>query len=353
MRTVRAPGRVNLIGDHTDYMGGLVLPMAVQLGTTITTGAATPAGTSQAGTSQAGTSQAGTSNGAERLVMRSDRLDGVVDLALPIEDPSSVSPSWGRYVAAVAASLGVTTGIDAVVTSDLPIGGGLSSSSSLAVATALALGAHGTPLEIAHLCRDAEEAATGVPCGIMDQLAIAGGVDGHALMIDCATETVTPIRVPTDAHVWVLDSGQARELAGSEYATRRGQAEAAVAIVGPLAHAAMADIEALADPVVRARARHVRTECDRVRAFAAALGADDLVRAGQLMVESHQSLRDDYEVSTDALDALVERVTGIDGVYGARLTGAGFGGCVVALARPEVVLDGVRVQASAGAAVLD
>jgi len=207
-------------------------------------------------------------------------------------------------------------------------------------------------LEIAHLCRDAEEAATGVPCGIMDQLAIAGGVAGHALLIDCASESLTPIRVPDDANVWVLDSGQARELAGSEYATRRAQAEAAEAVVGPLPRASMADIESLDDPVVRARARHVRTECDRVRSFAAALEADDLVRAGQLMVESHRSLRNDYQVSTDALDRLVDRLLGMDGVFGARLTGAGFGGCVVALARPGVTLDGIRVWASAGAAVV-
>ena len=338
MSAVHAPGRVNLIGDHTDYMGGLVLPMAVQLGTTIST---VTGGTEPIGP-----------GGPRRLVMRSDRLDGVVDLALPIEDPTAVSPPWGRYVAGVAAALGTTVGIDAEVSSDLPIGGGLSSSSSLAVAAALALGAHGTPLEIAHLCRDAEEAATGVPCGIMDQLAIAGGVAGHALLIDCASESLTPIRVPDDANVWVLDSGQARELAGSEYATRRAQAEAAEAVVGPLPHASMADIESLDDPVVRARARHVRTECDRVRSFAAALEADDLVRAGQLMVESHRSLRDDYQVSTDALDRLVDRLLGMDGVFGARLTGAGFGGCVVALARPGVTLDGIRVWASAGAAIV-
>jgi len=338
MSAVHAPGRVNLIGDHTDYMGGLVLPMAVQLGTTIST---VTGGTEPIGP-----------GGPRRLVMRSDRLDGVVDLALPIEDPTAVSPPWGRYVAGVAAALGTTVGIDAEVSSDLPIGGGLSSSSSLAVAAALALGAHGTPLEIAHLCRDAEEAATGVPCGIMDQLAIAGGVAGHALLIDCASESLTPIRVPDDANVWVLDSGQARELAGSEYATRRAQAEAAEAVVGPLPRASMADIESLDDPVVRARARHVRTECDRVRSFAAALEADDLVRAGQLMVESHRSLRDDYQVSTDALDRLVDRLLGMDGVFGARLTGAGFGGCVVALARPGVTLDGIRVWASAGAAIV-
>ncbi len=331
--TVWAPGRVNLIGDHSDYMGGLVLPMAVQLGTTVTLDrhddAVTP----------------------PRLVLRSDRLDGTVEIPLPVTDPSSVEPRWGRYVAGVAAELDLTVGGEGVVRSDLPIGGGLSSSASLEVAVAMALGATGTPLELARLCQRAEVAATGVPCGIMDQLAVAAGVDGHALLIDCSTDEVAPIRVPSDAAIWVVDSGQARELAGSAYAERRSQAEAAAALVGPLPHAAMADIEAIDDPVVRARGRHVRTECDRVRAFAAAISADDLVRAGQVMGESHRSLRDDYEVSTPVLDELVERLSATPGVHGARLTGAGFGGCVVALAERGVDLPGTRVRATAGASV--
>ncbi len=330
--TVWAPGRVNLIGDHTDYMGGLVLPMAVQLGTTVTVERQDDAE-------------------EPRLVLRSDRLDGTVDVPLPVSDPSDVEPGWGRYVAGVAAELATTIGVVGDVRSDLPIGGGLSSSASLEVAVALALGATGTPLEIARLCQRAEVAATGVPCGIMDQLAVAAGVDGHALLIDCDTEEITPVRVPADAAIWVVDSGQSRELVGSEYADRRAQAESAVALVGPLPHAAMADIDAIADPVVRARARHVRTECDRVRAFAAAISADDLVRAGQLMVESHRSLRDDYEVSTPALDELVHSLTAVPGVHGARLTGAGFGGCVVALAERGVDLPGTRVRATAGASV--
>jgi galactokinase len=327
--TVWAPGRVNLIGDHTDYMGGLVLPMAVQLGTTIT---AEPDRT-------------------DRLVLRSDRLDGTVDVALPVLDAASVEPSWGRYAAGVAQELGAVRGLDGVVRSDLPIGGGLSSSASLEVAVALALGATGSPLQIARLCQRAEVAATGVPCGIMDQLAVTAGIDGHALLIDCATDEVTPVRVPERAAVWVLDSGEPRELAASGYASRRAQAEAAAAIVGPLPHASMADIGAIDDPVLRARARHVRSECDRVRAFAAAVAADDLVRAGQLMTESHRSLRDDYEVSTTALDELVERLAATPGVHGARLTGAGFGGCAVALADRGVPLEGIRVRPTVGATV--
>ena len=331
--TVWAPGRVNLIGDHTDYMGGLVLPMAVQMGTTIT----------------AERDEEG--SGPGRLVLRSDRLDGTLDVALPVTDAAAAQPAWGRYAAGVAQELGTTVGLDGDVRSDLPIGGGLSSSASLEVAVALALGATGSPLEIARLCRRAEEAATGVPCGIMDQLAVTAGVDGHALLIDCATEQVTPVRVPATAAIWVLDSGVPRELAGSAYAERRSQAEAAAAIVGPLPRASIADIEAIEDPVVRARGRHVRTECDRVHALAAALVAGDLARAGELMVESHRSLRDDYEVSTPELDDLVDRLVATAGVHGAGLTGAGFGGCVGALADRGVELPGVRVRPTVGATV--
>ncbi|UDY36915.1 galactokinase [Dermatobacter hominis] len=331
--TVWAPGRVNLIGDHTDYVGGLVLPMAVQLGTTVT----------------AERDEDGPGPG--RLVLRSDRLDGTVDVELPVVDAAGVEPAWGRYAAGVAQELGATVGLDGTIRSDLPIGGGLSSSASLEVAVALALGAEGTPLEIARLCQRAEAAATGVPCGIMDQLAVAAGVDGHALLIDCSTDEVTPVRVPDAAAVWVVDSGQPRELAGSEYPLRRAQAEAAAEIVGALPHASMADVEAIDDPVLRARARHVRTECDRVRAFAAAVAAEDLVRAGELMVESHRSLRDDYEVSTPVLDDLVEQLVATPGVHGARLTGAGFGGCVVALADRGIRLPGTRVRPTVGATV--
>lgn len=326
---VFAPGRVNLIGDHTDYMGGVVLPMAIQFGTTIV----------------------GTGGGG-RLRMRSDRLDGGLDVPLPVTDPGSVQPSWGRYPAGVAALIGRTDGFDGEIISDLPIGGGLSSSASLEVATALALGATGSPLDIARLCRAAEAAATGVPCGIMDQLAVAAGVEGHALLIDCATEEVTPVPVPSAAAVWVVDSGQVRTLADSAYAERRAQADAAAALVGPLPRASMASIASVPDPVLRARARHVRSECDRVHAAAAALAAGDLVRVGELMVESHVSLRDDYQVSTPALDTLVEELMKTPGVHGARLTGAGFGGNVVVLAEDDVTVRGTRVHASAGARTL-
>lgn len=329
-----APGRVNLIGDHTDYMGGPALPMAVQFGTTVV-----------------GEPRR---SGDPRLVLRSDRVAGTVDVTLPVKDPTSVTPPWGRYPAAVAALLGTCAGFEARVSSDLPIGAGMSSSASLEVATALALGAGGTPLSIARLCRDAEETGTGVPCGIMDQLAIAAGVEGHALLLDCDTGSVTPVAVPERAAFWIVDSGSSRELVSSGYAERRNRALAAASIVGDLTIASMADIEAIDDPTLRAAARHVRTESDRVHAFAAALSAGDLDRAGELMVESHASLRDDCAVSTPALDALVGSLLTIPSVHGARLTGAGFGGCVIVLADPDAsVPDGIRVRPSAGATVLE
>jgi len=226
------------------------------------------------------------------------------------------------------------------VSSTLPKGSGLSSSTALTVATALALGDDGPPADTARRCLRAEIAATGVPGGIMDQMVIAAGVAGHALLIDCRSMEVEPVPVPPDAGIVVLHSGQHRRLAESAYAERRAQCEAAEAIVGPLRDARLSDLDAIDDPLLRRRARHVLTENDRVMAFSAALSEDDLVAAGALMLEGHRSLRDDFEVSTDALDELVQTLATTPGVHGARLTGAGFGGCVVALTEPGLRLEG-------------
>ncbi len=323
-----APGRVNLIGDHTDYMGGLVLPMAIQLGTTVE----------------------GERVG-DHVELRSEQLEGTVRFRLPVDDPSTVEPSWGRYVAGVAQQVAPRTGFVGTVSSTLPVGGGLSSSAALEVAVALALGDEGPPLALAQRCQRAEQVATGVPCGIMDQLASAAGVDGHALLIDCATLSIRQVPVPERAAVWVVHSGQERRLAGAVYGRRRAECARAAALVGPLPGAEMDAIEGREKPVRRARARHVRGECDRVLGFADALAAGDLPGAGRLMDASHRSLRDDFEVSTPVLDALVERLRAVPGVHGARLTGAGFGGCGVALAEPGVELDGWRVVPAAGAGV--
>ena len=322
-----APGRVNLIGDHTDTTGGLVLPMAIDLATTVTGHA-----------------------GGDRVVLRSIAEPEVAVVPLDVTDPSDCSPGWARYVAGVVAELRPPLGFEGEVRTTLPIGAGLSSSAALEVAVALALGFEGSSLELARLTRRAEQRASGVPCGIMDQLASASGVAGHALLIDCGEETIEPIPMPAGVEVRVVHSGEARALAGSAYAERRGAVEAAEAVVGPLrAIGDVSVLDALQDPILRRRARHVVTENERVRAFAAALRQHDLASAGEAMRASHASLRDDFEVSTPALDALVSRLAATPGVIGARLTGAGFGGCVVALAEPGTIDEGWLVRASAGA----
>jgi galactokinase len=326
---VFAPGRVNLIGEHTDYTGGLALPMAIDLGTTIE-----------------GVVQ------ADRIVLRSADEPEPADLVLPVEDPSAVHPDWARYVAGVVHELAPALGLAGQVHSTVPIGSGLSSSAALELAVALALGFDGPPLALAELTQRAEQRASGVPCGIMDQLASAAGVEGHALLMDFTTMAVEPVPVPAGATIVVIHSGQERTLAGSAYGERRAACETAATRIGPLLDATLADVGAIDDPVIRRRARHVVTENQRVREFAAAFRAGDLVTAGEIMRASHASLRDDFEVSTEVLDALVARLDATPGVHGARLTGAGFGGCVVALTDPGVLAEGWTVRASAGARVL-
>jgi galactokinase len=254
-------------------------------------------------------------------------------------------------VAGVVAVVRPTSGGIGTVRTTLPIGAGLSSSAALEVAVALALGFDGTPLELALACQRAEQVASGVPCGVMDQLTSAAGIAGHALLIDCTALTVQPVHLPDDVAIVVVPSGQQRALAGSAYAERRAQCEAAAALIGPLATATPDDANGIGDDLLRRRARHVVTENRRVTAFADALSSGALTDAGQLMVESHRSLADDFDVSTPALDHLVDILLATDGVYGARLTGAGFGGCVVALARPDADVRGWRLHASDGARV--
>jgi galactokinase len=183
----------------------------------------------------------------------------------------------------------------------------------------------------------------------MDQLASAAGEEGRALLIDCHTLEVELIPVPEDAEFVVRHSGQSRELAGSAYATRKAECERAEILIGPLRTARPDDVPRIKDPVVRARARHVISENERVRRFAAALRNGQLDVCGRLMKESHASLAADFAVSTPTLDGLVAELNQTDGVYGARLTGAGLGGCVVALCRPGTDIGGWPVRPSPGA----
>jgi galactokinase len=316
------------MGDHTDYTGGLVLPMAVDLATTVE----------------------GTAGGQE-VRLTSEAMEGPAVVPLDVAEPGACRPAWARYVAGVVAVVAPPRGFTGQVTTTLPVGAGLSSSAALEVAVALALGFEGSALELALACQRAEQLASGVPCGVMDQLASAAGVAGHALLIDCTALTVAPVPIPEDLEVVVVPSGEVRQLAGSAYADRRAQCEAAIAVVGPLTEATLEAVARVTDPVVRARARHVVSENQRVRRMGTALAAGDLEACGSLMAASHESLRVDFEVSTPRLDALVVELVDTPGVYGARLTGAGFGGCVVALTRPGALQRGWHVSAVGGAEV--
>jgi galactokinase len=237
--------------------------------------------------------------------------------------------------------------------STVPIGAGLSSSGALGVALALALGAGAghSPRDVALLCQRAQQAATGVPAGILDEMASLHGLAGHAVLLDCHALTVEPVAIPEDAEL-VVKYVSHRTVAGSPYSERVAACQDAEEVIGPLRIAGIEDLSSLTDPVLMARARHVITENQRVRQCADALRTGDLEAVGRLMTASHVSLRDDYAVSTPDLDAAVETLVSTSGVYGARLTGAGFGGCVIALAEPGTVQDGWVVRAVDGAEVV-
>ncbi|MFM7126359.1 MAG: galactokinase [Actinomycetota bacterium] len=317
-----APGRVNLIGDHTDYTGGLVLPMVIDRATTI--------------------SGVWTDDRHWNLTS-ADELDEAT-LRLPIADPSTVQPAWARYVAGVLDAFerrGVRVpGFAGRVETTIPIGSGLSSSAALEVAVARILLQCDDPSvrtlddarTLARLCQEAEHRATGVPCGIMDQLSIITGRLGVATLIDCHDLGVEEVVVPPDFAITERFVHH-RTLATSAYAERVAECRAAEEEIGPLRLARLSDVESLSTDVLRRRARHVITENERVRAFAAAMRADDTVAAGRAMTESHWSLARDYETSTPRMDEAVRSALAEPGVVGARMTGGGFGGCIVVLAR--------------------
>jgi galactokinase len=297
VRWFRAPGRVNLIGDHTDYNDGFVLPIAIDRDCVV---AARPAETISVESLDLGKGRGG----------------------------------WGRLVAAVADELSrlgrPPVGMDAVVATDVPIGAGLSSSAAFEVACAVSLAGVADwvadPAALAEACRNAEERATGVPCGIMDQLIAVSGREGCALLIDCRSLDTRAVRLPDELGVLVVHSGQERTLVASAYAERRRACEALAATLG---------IRALRDATPEQVAdhpfgRHVVSENARVLDAVEALEGGNLEELGRLMNESHASLRDDYRVSTPELDVLVEALVDA-GAHGARLTGAGFGGAVVAV----------------------
>ena len=325
----RAPGRVNLVGDHTDYCEGFVLPMAIDRDCLV---AVAP-------------------RGDGRVRARSLDVDGCADIPADASaDPRTVEPAWGRFVAGAVCALAERgahiAGVDLVVSSTVPTGSGLSSSSALSVALTLALADTGglvlDRIETAVAALDAEVRATGVPGGLMDQLTALFGARGHALLIDCRDLHIEPLPLPESLSVVVVHSAVARTLATSAYAERRASCETAAERLG-LHSLRDARLEEVVDDP---RARHVVTENARVLAFADSLRAGDDAELGPLMLASHASLRDDFEVSTPELDLLVDALVDA-GALGARLTGAGFGGCVVGLvarAHTGQVLDDAVVR---------
>lgn len=320
----RAPGRVNLIGEHVDYNDGWVLPLAIDRHVAV---ACAPRADGQVAWHAEG---------------------GPAHVAAPAAPPAAAGPAAPALaVARALAARGVRCGgAELLVRSDLPAGAGLSSSAALHVALAVALlhlaGATLPPSELAALGQQVEQDLTGVRCGIMDPFASAAGRAGHALLLDCRTRQAEPVPLPPAVAVLVLDSGVRRRLAGGDYNARRAACETALAALArrdPRVRALRdADVPALArvreelDAVTFRRALHVLEELPRPAALAAALRTGDLVAAGRLLDESHASLRDLYEVSCPELDILTGVARGLEGVYGARLTGAGFGGCAIALA---------------------
>jgi galactokinase len=313
----RVPGRANLMGDHTDYNEGFVLPVAIDLACTIRASRR--------------------SDGIVRV--ESDDADGVIELAADGTTlPEDVPELWGRYAAGVIGTLAERgrppVGLDAMIWSTLPLGAGLSSSAALQVALALAL-CHVAdlelpPLELARACQEAEQFATGVPCGIMDPVTSLAGLHNHALLIDCRTLEIRPIELPKRLAVLILHSGISRSLVNSEYGERRESCETLAALLGVPSLRDATPAQVADEP----HGRHVVSENARVLEAARALESDDFETLGPLLDESHESLRDDFGVSTPELDALCEALREA-GAIGARLTGAGFGGCVVGIADRE------------------
>jgi len=334
-RLFYAPGRVNLIGEHTDYNDGFVLPMAIDRGTWV----------------------AGRAREDRKLRVRSANLEGAIELDLD-RPGQKQRGTWQDYIEGVAQSLGAQrlVGADLLLHGDVPSGAGLSSSASVEVAVGLALLALAgvvTPdagglvdtkmgTELALAAQRAEHEYVGTKCGIMDQLVSALGREDHALFIDCRSLAVTPVAMPeADVVVLICDSKVKHSLASSAYNDRRRECETAVGLLKAhlpgmrslrdVSPADFARHEATLPEPVRRRARHVVGEIARTEGAVHALEKCDLPTMGRHMNASHASLRDDYEVSCKELDALVELAQAEDGVFGARMTGGGFGGCTVNL----------------------
>ncbi|XP_068162160.1 galactokinase isoform X2 [Antennarius striatus] len=340
-----APGRVNLIGEHTDYNQGLVLPMALPLVTVVV----------------------GSQTSGQDVTVVTTTKDADeprrVNFSLPSDGSPLApgSPKWANYVKGVIQHHRAppVPGFKAVISSSVPLGGGLSSSASLEVGVYTFLQQlkqdDGDKVSKALACQQAEHTHAGVPCGIMDQFVSVLGREGHALLIDCRSLEATPVPL-TDPNLVILitNSNVKHSLTGSEYPTRRRQCEEAASILGKesLRDATMKDLEearARLDDVTYNRARHVIEEIERTVHAAEALKRGAYQEFGQLMVESHNSLRDLYEVSCRELDELVSAAMEVEGVFGSRMTGGGFGGCTVTLLQASATDRAIlHIQSPAG-----
>ena len=328
---VAAPGRVNLIGEHTDYNDGFVLPMAIERHIVI----AADTNTKRNVTLHSVTTGETASFGLRPRVVRGE-------------------PGWSNYVRGVIAGFQKpgqkVPGFDAVIESSLPYGGGLASSAALEVATATLIeaitGQVLDPIDKALLCQRAEHDFAGVPCGIMDQFTSILAQENHALLLDCRSRTTTPVPMTNpELTVLIINTNIRHKLADSEYAKRRSQCEAAaralkVAALRDATPEALGAAQKQMEPVMFRRARHVVSENERTLQMARAIQASDWPGVGQLMYASHASLRDDYEVSCPELDTVVEiakEMGDAGGVIGCRMTGGGFGGCAVSLVHTDAV----------------
>ncbi len=312
----RSPGRVNLIGEHTDYNDGFVLPMGLPFETVIT---AVP-------------------RLDNKVCLRSEGY-GEINFTLA-DDPKTIK-FWGRFIAGMAKALdydGTTVpGFEADIRTNIPVGASLSSSAALEVAAGFAMcamaGVKPDPVRIAKLGQWVENEIIGIQSGIMDQLISAVANKGSATLIDCRSLETEPVTLPPNATVAIMDTMTRRRLADSEYDLRRASCERAAEELGvdKLRDATIDQVEAMADGIDRQRARHIVTENTRVLAAVEAMRAGDAPALGQLMNQSHESLRVDFEVSAPALDEIAATAREHEGCFGARMTGGGFAGCAVAL----------------------
>lgn len=333
-RIYRAPGRVNLIGEHTDYNDGFVMPAAIDLYTQVTI----------------------TPRDDRRLLFRSKSFCDDAEFDLDEPDPLAAG-HWSDYVRGVAVTLERAgfrlKGAELEIRSTLPIGAGLSSSAALEVAAGYALldnsGIEIDRTELAKLCQQAENDFVGMRCGIMDQFIACFGQAGPALMLDCRSLEYRLLPLPPGVRLVICNTMVKHELAASEYNNRRAECEAGVRhfakfvpSVSSLRDVTMNDLESYErdlPEVIYKRCRHVITENARVLKAAIALERSDLNAFGVLMAASHRSLRDDYEVSCAELDTMVDLATQLEGVYGARMTGGGFGGCTINLVKADRVAE--------------